>query len=48
MSAETGVVKGFSGVQVVLAQVDDDPPEEILDSGSTVKLMKSRCLVNEH
>ena len=38
-------VKGLSDVQISLAQVETKKPEEIMDSGSTVKLMKSKELL---
>ena len=41
----TEVVHGFSGAQISLSQVEKKKPEEIMDSGSTVKLMKSKELV---
>ena len=39
------VVTGFSGIDISLAQVETKKPEEIMDSGSTVKLMKSKELL---
>ena len=45
MAADKGVVKCFSGVQVILTHVNENAHEQILDSGSTAKLVKSKSMV---